>query len=88
MKDAAEMTPVEALTLALKLAITAPTEEKSKACVAMANGIIDSNQLTGSDIQAATRMAQHQRDAEEGRKDLESFVYHGGQWRLFRKMRP
>ena len=67
MKDAAEMPPVEALTLALKLAITAPTEEKSKACVAMANGIIDSNQLTGSDIQAATRMAQHQRDAEEGR---------------------
>lgn len=50
-------TPVEAVTLGLYLAITAPTEEKAQECVGIAESIARSANLSGHQVDTAKAIA-------------------------------
>ena len=56
MSDAAPQTPAEALTLALTLAITAPTDQQAADCVAMAESL--AAQLSPSEVEACQAAAK------------------------------
>lgn len=49
--------PLEALALALQLALTAPDEEKAAMAVSMAEHLIADGQLTPQEIEAAKSLA-------------------------------
>ena len=51
-------TPLEAVTLGLYLALTAPTEEKAQECAEIAEHIAQSTNLSEHDLDAAKTIAQ------------------------------
>ena len=61
-------TPMEAVTLGLYLAITAPTEEKAMAATAIAASIAESAKLSDHDMDTAKALALVEVELEMARR--------------------
>jgi len=56
-------TPVEAVTLGLFLALTAPTESKAMECARMAGEIAAESRLSKEDVEQAKKLAEVMSDS-------------------------
>lgn len=59
-------TPMEAVTVGLYLALTAPTDKLAYECTAIAQSIVDQHDLSDQDVDTAKALALVMQELDEG----------------------